>query len=96
MQIANLTTTLHSFIFGVPIILVSSFVTFIFILIILISAYLLKRILLKNQRKLIWTPIDYIERRSNLSYEEFVKEYASIGKPVIITDIVKNWKASAK
>jgi hypothetical protein len=66
------------------------------ILITLISAYFLKRILLKKKRKLVSTPISYIERRSNLSYDDFVKEYASIGKPVIITDVVKNWKASAK
>lgn len=55
----------------------------------------------KSQRynkksKLIWTPVDSVERRSNLSYEEFVREYASVGKPVIITDAIKNWKASTK
>ncbi|MBW4625275.1 MAG: cupin-like domain-containing protein [Brasilonema octagenarum HA4186-MV1] len=55
----------------------------------------------KSQRynkksKLIWTPVDSVERRSNLSYEEFVREYASAGKPVIITDPMKNWKALTK
>ncbi|MEH2438440.1 MAG: cupin-like domain-containing protein [Nostoc sp.] len=96
MQTANLATTLHSLLFLFPIIIGSIFLIFALILIILTSTYFLKRILLKNKRKLIWTPISSIERRSNLSYEEFVKEYASIGKPVIITDVVKNWKASEK
>ena len=55
----------------------------------------------KSQRynkksKLIWTPVDSVERRSNLSYQEFVREYASVGKPVIITDATKNWKALKK
>jgi len=45
---------------------------------------------------LVWTQVDDIERRSNLSYEEFVREYASIGKPVILTDATKNWKALKK
>ncbi|NEQ85122.1 MAG: hypothetical protein F6K26_34815, partial [Moorea sp. SIO2I5] len=30
------------------------------------------------------------------SYEEFVREYASVGKPVIITDVIKNWKVSTE
>ena len=30
-----------------------------------------------------------IERRSNLSYEEFIEEYEQKGKPVIITDVAK-------
>lgn len=46
--------------------------------------------------KLIWTPVDSVERRSDLSYEEFVEKYASVRKPVIITDAMKNWKASTK
>ena len=96
MQTANLTTTLHSLLFLFSIILASIFAACALILIILMSTYFPKRILLKNKRKLIWTPISSIERRSNLSFDEFVKEYASIGKPVIITDVVKNWKASAK
>lgn len=49
-----------------------------------------------EKSKLVWTPVDSVDRRSNLSYEEFVREYASVGKPVIITDVVKNWKASTK
>ncbi|MGJ5628679.1 cupin-like domain-containing protein [Nostoc sp. CALU 1950] len=50
----------------------------------------------KKRSKLIWTPISSIDRRSNLSYDEFVREYASVGKPVIITDAMKDWKASTK
>jgi len=41
-------------------------------------------------------PISSVERRNNLSYDEFVREYASLGKPVIITDVVKDWKAFKK
>lgn len=55
--------------------------------------YLLKRAWHKQKCKLVWTPIDVIERRSNLSYDEFIKEYASVGKPVIITDVMQDWKA---
>lgn len=56
----------------------------------------MKSIQYNKKSKLVYTPIDSIERRSNLSYEEFVQEYASVGKPVIITDVVKNWKAFTK
>jgi len=35
-----------------------------------------------------------IERRSNLSYEVFERDYLSKRKPVIITDAIENWKAS--
>ncbi|MBN3942868.1 MAG: cupin-like domain-containing protein [Nostoc sp.] len=96
MQTANLATTLHSLLFFFPIVIGSILAIFALILITLMSSYFLKRILLKKKRKLIWTPISSIERRSNLSSDEFIKEYASIGKPVIITDVVKNWKASTK
>lgn len=58
--------------------------------------YLLKRMWQKNKCKLVWTSIDFIERRSNLSYNEFVEKYASIGKPVIITDVMQDWKALTK
>ena len=50
----------------------------------------------KQNTELVWTQIDFVERRSKLSYDEFVQEYASIGKPVIITDVVKNWRAYTK
>lgn len=58
--------------------------------------YLLKRMSQKNKCKLVWTSIDYVERRSHLSYDEFVQEYASVGKPVIITDVMQDWKAMKK
>lgn len=35
-----------------------------------------------------WTGADTIERRSNLSLEEFIREYEIPNKPVIITDVV--------
>ncbi|MEH2198512.1 cupin-like domain-containing protein [Nostoc sp.] len=96
MQTANLTPTLHSLFFLLAIIFGSILAIFTLMLIALVSKYFMNRILLKNKRNLVWTPISSIERRSNLSYDEFVNEYASIGKPVIITDVVKNWKASEK
>jgi hypothetical protein len=34
-----------------------------------------------------------IDRRSNLSYREFMEEYGTKNIPVIITDITQNWKA---
>ncbi|KAI9297899.1 Clavaminate synthase-like protein, partial [Neoconidiobolus thromboides FSU 785] len=37
-----------------------------------------------------------IERRSNLSYKEFIEEYELPNKPVIITDIVNKWPAFNK
>ena len=37
-----------------------------------------------------------VERRSNLTPREFVNEYRNPGKPVILTDISKNWPASTK
>ncbi|KAI8818137.1 uncharacterized protein EV422DRAFT_190700 [Fimicolochytrium jonesii] len=40
--------------------------------------------------------IDNIERRSNLSYREFVVEYAKPNKPVILTDVVSQWPAYEK
>src|SRR4030095_17225211 len=36
-----------------------------------------------------------IERRSNLSYQEFRKKYIFPRKPVIITDATAKWKASS-
>ena len=62
----------------------------------LVIIYLLNRMLHNNKRKLVWTSISGVDSRSNLSYDEFVQKYASAGKPVIITDVMKNWKASTK
>lgn len=38
-----------------------------------------------------WLGNESIERRSNLSLEEFENEYNSQYKPVIITDLTQNW-----
>jgi hypothetical protein len=37
--------------------------------------------------------VQHIDRRSNLSLEEFIEEYDKKNKPVIITDIIEKWKA---
>jgi histone arginine demethylase JMJD6 len=37
-----------------------------------------------------------IERRANLSYPAFCKEYLFPGRPVIITDVTKDWKALSR
>jgi Cupin-like domain len=58
--------------------------------------YFFRRIRSKKLVKLVWTTISDIERCYNLSYEEFVSEYESIGKPVIITDAMQNWHALNK
>ncbi|WP_335136723.1 cupin-like domain-containing protein [Nostoc sp.] len=50
----------------------------------------------KNKCKLVWTSIDFVERCSHLSCDEFVDKYASVGKPVIITDVMQDWKAMKK
>lgn len=36
-----------------------------------------------------WAQIDNIDRRSNLSVEEFIEQYESKGIPVILQDVVK-------
>jgi hypothetical protein len=73
-----------------------SFVTITLIIVIRFFIYVLKRRWLKNKFQLVWAPVSSVERRSNLSYEEFVRDYASVGKPVIITDAMKDWKAMSK
>lgn len=40
-----------------------------------------------------WIEIDNIERRRNLSVQQFIAEYESKNKPVIITDCVTHWPA---
>ena len=35
-----------------------------------------------------WGEVDNVDRRSNLSLEEFIQEYEIPNKPVIITDII--------
>ncbi|MEH2405968.1 cupin-like domain-containing protein [Nostoc sp.] len=73
-----------------------SFLTIGLIVVTRLVIYLLKRTWHKTKCKLVWMPIDSVERRSNLSYDEFVKEYAFVGKPVIITDAMKDWTAMTK
>jgi len=41
-----------------------------------------------------WATKENIDRRSNLSVEEFITEYEIPSKPVIITDVVPKWSAS--
>lgn len=40
--------------------------------------------------------LEAIERRSNLSREEFIENYLKPKKPVIFTDLVKDWPATEK
>ncbi|WP_341228030.1 cupin-like domain-containing protein [uncultured Arcticibacterium sp.] len=40
--------------------------------------------------------LEAIERRSNLSREEFIESYLKPKKPVIFTDLVKDWPATEK
>src|SRR5262245_42502515 len=40
--------------------------------------------------------IGQIERRANLSYEEFSDRYLYPNKPVILTDAIKRWKAISR
>uniref|UniRef100_A0A6B2L4Q4 JmjC domain-containing protein n=1 Tax=Arcella intermedia TaxID=1963864 RepID=A0A6B2L4Q4_9EUKA len=42
----------------------------------------------------LWTKVENIERRSNLSLEEFRTEYEAKNKPVIITDVLNKWEIS--
>ncbi len=66
------------------------------LIVIRLTVYLLKRTWQRSKSQLRWTPVDTIERRSNLSYNEFISKYASVGKPVIITDAMKGWNAMKK
>ena len=40
-----------------------------------------------------WTTVDNVDRRSDLTLEEFVEQYERPGKPVILTGIVPKWLA---
>eukprot|EP01116_Phalansterium_solitarium_P024701 TRINITY_DN9122_c0_g1_i1.p1 TRINITY_DN9122_c0_g1~~TRINITY_DN9122_c0_g1_i1.p1 ORF type:complete len:544 (-),score=183.17 TRINITY_DN9122_c0_g1_i1:210-1841(-) len=40
-----------------------------------------------------WTHTENIDRRSNLSLEEFIAEYEQPNRPVIITDAIASWPA---
>ncbi|NER82534.1 MAG: cupin-like domain-containing protein [Leptolyngbya sp. SIO1D8] len=50
----------------------------------------------KKDNTPVWTKISSVDRRSNLSYQEFVEEYASVGKPVIMTGVTNSWEAAKK
>ena len=43
-----------------------------------------------------WLEVENIDRRSNLSVEEFKKEYDGQNRPVILTDVVSSWPAVRK
>jgi hypothetical protein len=40
-----------------------------------------------------YIPFSHLDRRNCMTVEQFVREYSSIHKPVIITDAMNNWKA---
>jgi hypothetical protein len=44
----------------------------------------------------IWLEVENIDRRSNLSSEEFKSQYERQNRPVILTDIVTKWPAMQK
>ncbi|MFG6101394.1 cupin-like domain-containing protein [Leptothoe sp. EHU-05/26/07-4] len=50
----------------------------------------------EKDNKPAWTRISSVDRRSNLSCQEFFEEYASVGKPVIITGVTNDWEAARK
>ena len=62
----------------------------------LIAIYFLKWKWRKHYQKWTWSPISTIDRRNHLSWNEFIQNYASVGKPVVITDIVRTWAAFQK
>ena len=40
-----------------------------------------------------WLAVDNIERRSALSVDEFIQQYESKRKPVVLKNVVTQWKA---
>lgn len=40
--------------------------------------------------------ISGVDRRTNLSHEEFINDYVSKSRPVVLTDAAKDWKAMKK
>ncbi|MDB4923888.1 cupin-like domain-containing protein [Mucilaginibacter sp.] len=48
------------------------------------------------QTKPNYKGIKSIDKRTNLSHEEFINEYVSKSLPVVLTDAAKNWKAMGK
>jgi len=45
-----------------------------------------------------WSKLEFqqIDRRSNLSLQEFIEEYDKKNKPVILTDVTDNWRAKTE
>ena len=43
-----------------------------------------------------WLSVDNIDRRSNLSVEDFIREYEEPNIPVVITDVACKWKGFGK
>jgi histone arginine demethylase JMJD6 len=40
--------------------------------------------------------ISGIDRRTNLSQDEFISDYVKLSRPVVLTDAAKDWKAMKK
>eukprot|EP00249_Psilotum_nudum_P000824 c12961_g1_i2 orf=1126-1782(-) len=58
------------------------------------SDYLFQSWLCANLRmRAEWLSRDNVDRRSNLSVEEFIRNYEDPKKPVVITDAMANWAA---
>ncbi|MEH2313985.1 MAG: hypothetical protein V7K35_21875 [Nostoc sp.] len=51
-----------------------SFLTIGLIIVTPLVIYLLKILWQKNKCKLVWTPVDFVEHRTNLSNDEFIRE----------------------
>ena len=43
-----------------------------------------------------WLSVDNVDRRSNLSRQEFIEQYERRNRPVVITDVVTGWPAFRK
>jgi hypothetical protein len=43
-----------------------------------------------------WLAVDNVDRRSNLSLEDFIEQYERRNRPVVITDVVTRWPAFRK
>src|SRR5882757_7711080 len=48
------------------------------------------------QTKPDYRSIKSIDKRTNLSHDEFINEYVNKSLPVVLTDAAKNWKAMGK
>jgi histone arginine demethylase JMJD6 len=48
------------------------------------------------QAKPKYKEINGVDRRTNLSQEEFLNEYVKNSRPVVLTDAAKGWRAMKK